>query len=193
LNTASPMSRASVLITATVMNTVLYAVLSFATAYVESPWGAGQFRPAVVIPALFATIFGPMPGGVGAALGTLIADSVKHGQLYPGSFLAAVPGNFIGFYVFGYIMKKKFSWKRFIWASQITLTVANLIVAFLYVFLFKVLYLGQDTYVRYAFGCSDILLHWSNDLVVCDYVALCSAGHSAFDSGCILGFPLICF
>jgi len=169
LNTASPMSRASVLITATVMNTVLYAVLSFATAYVESPWGAGQFRPAVVIPALFATIFGPMPGGVGAALGTLIADSVKHGQLYPGSFLAAVPGNFIGFYVFGYIMKKKFSWKRFIWASQITLTVANLIVAFLYVFLFKVLYLGQDTYVNMPL---DVQIFFSIGLTIWWYVTM---------------------
>jgi len=129
------------------MNTVLYAILSYATAYIQSPWGSGQFRPAVVIPALFATVFGPMPGGIGAALGTLIADSVKHGQLYPGSFLAAVPANFIGFYLLGYIMKKKFSWERFILASQATLTIANLILAFLYVFLFKILYLGEAKYV----------------------------------------------
>jgi len=119
----------------------LYAVGSYATAYIPSPWGFGQFRPAVVIPAFFATIFGPMPAAIGAAMGTLIADSVKHGYLYPGSYLAAVPGNFIGFYLFGYIVKK-FNWRRFILASNITLTVANAIVAFLYVFAFKVLYLG---------------------------------------------------
>jgi hypothetical protein len=127
------------------MNAVLYAVFSYATAYIPSPWGVGQFRPAVVIPSFFATIFGPLCGGVGAAIGTLIVDSVKHGQLYAGSLLAAVPGNFVGFYLFGYIVQK-FSWRRFIIASEITLTVANAFVAFLYVFFFKVLYLNLPTY-----------------------------------------------
>ena len=125
----------------------LYAVGSYATAYIPSPWGFGQFRPAVVIPAFFATIFGPMPAAIGAAMGTLIADSVKHGYLYPGSYLAAVPGNFIGFYLFGYIVKK-FNWRRFILASNVTLIVANAIVAFLYVFIFKVLYLSQTKYTE---------------------------------------------
>jgi len=138
----------SLLTVATAMCAVLYAVGAYSTAYIPSPWGVGQFRWAVVIPAFFATIFGPMPAGIGAAVGTLIADSVKHGYLYPGSYLAAVPGNFIGFYLFGYIVKKKFTWGRFILASNVTLTVANLIVAFLYVFLFKVLYLSQQTYVE---------------------------------------------
>ena len=128
----------------------LYAVGCYATAYIPSPWGFGQFRPAVVIPAFFATIFGPMPAAIGAAMGTLIADSIKHGYLYPGSYLAAVPGNFIGFYLFGYIVKK-FNWRRFILASNVTLTVANLIVAFLYVFIFKVLYLGQEKYIAMSF------------------------------------------
>jgi hypothetical protein len=135
----------SLLTVATALCASLYAIGCYATAYIPSPWGVGQFRPAVVIPAFFATIFGPMPAAIGAAMGTLIADSVKHGCLYPGSYLAAVPGNFIGFYLFGYIVKK-FNWRRFILASNVTLTVANAIVAFLYVFLFKVLYLSQPEY-----------------------------------------------
>ena len=137
----------SLLTVATIMCAVLYAIGAYSTAYIPSPWGVGQFRPAVVIPAFFAVIFGPMPAAVGAAIGTLIADSVKHGYLYPGSFLAAVPGNFIGFFLFGYIVKKKFTWGRFILASNVTLTVANLIVAFLYITLFKALYLNDPTYV----------------------------------------------
>jgi len=137
----------SLLTVATIMCAVLYAIGAYSTAYIPSPWGVGQFRPAVVVPAFFAVIFGPMPAAVGAAIGTLIADSVKHGYLYPGSFLAAVPGNFIGFFLFGYIVKKKFTWRRFILASNVTLTVANLIVAFLYITVFKVLYLSQPTYV----------------------------------------------
>jgi hypothetical protein len=128
---------------AVAMCAALYAAGSFATAYIPSPWGFGQFRPAVVIPAFFAVEFGPIPAGVGAALGTLIADSFKHGYLYPGSLIAAVPGNFLGFYLFGHMLKKRFTWGRFIIASHITLTLANLVVAFLYVTFYKLLYLGQ--------------------------------------------------
>ena len=60
------------------MCAVLYAMGSYLTAYISSPWGSGQFRPAVVIPAVFSTLFRPVVGGVGAAVGTLIVDSVKH-------------------------------------------------------------------------------------------------------------------
>jgi MFS family permease len=139
--------RTTVFLTATVMNAVLYGVFSLATASITSPLLAGRFRPAVVVPAFFATVFGPLCGGTGAAIGTLIADSLTHGGdvFYGGSWLASMPGNFIGFFLFGYIVKK-FSWKRFILASEVTLTVANGLVAFLYVFLFKVFYLNLPTY-----------------------------------------------
>jgi energy-coupling factor transport system substrate-specific component len=133
--------RKSLVLIATSMCAALYAIGAYVTAYIPSPWGFGQFRPAVVIPAFFAAIFGPWAAAVGAAVGTLIADSVKHGALYYGSLIAAVPGNFIGFYLFGYIVRK-FSWTRFILASNLTLTVANLIVAFLYVFAYRWLYLS---------------------------------------------------
>jgi len=113
---------------------VLYAIGSYVTAYMHSPWGAGQFRPAVVIPAVFASLFGPLIGGLGAAVGTLIADSASHGQIYVRSLVSAVPGNFAGFYLFGWLMRKKFSLEKFIKTSQITLLVSNAIVAFLYVY-----------------------------------------------------------
>jgi hypothetical protein len=131
------------------MCAALYAIGSYLTAYIPSPWGAGQFRPAVVVPAFFAVVFGPLPAGVGAALGTLIADSAKYGYLYPGSILAAVPGNFIGFYLFG-LITRRFSWGRFILASNVTLTVANFIVAVLYVMVFKILYLGDPKYIAFS-------------------------------------------
>ncbi|MEM1558541.1 MAG: hypothetical protein QXG12_08105, partial [Thermoproteota archaeon] len=105
------------------------------------PWGFGQFRPAVVIPALFGTIFSPLPSALGAAIGTLIADSVKHGSLHIGSLIAAVPGNFIGFYIYGEILKRRFTWSRFIAASLLALVVGNAIVAFLYVFFYRAMFL----------------------------------------------------
>lgn len=114
---------ASLLVVAMAMCAGLYALGSYLTAYIPSPWGFGQFRPAVVIPSFFAAVFGPLPAAVGAALGTLIVDSWKHGENLRGQ---SGRGCF---------------WTRFIMATLFTLTFANLIVAFLYVFLFKVLYL----------------------------------------------------
>ncbi len=138
----------SLIIVAIAINAALYALGSFITAYIPSPWGVGQFRPAVVIPAFFSVIFGPWVGGVGAALGTLIADSVKHGGLYPGSLLAAVPGNFVGFFIFGYFLRKKFNWARFITVTNVSLIVSNFIVAFLYVFAYKLLYAQTSAFTQ---------------------------------------------
>jgi hypothetical protein len=45
-----------------------------------------------------------------------------------------VPGNFLGFYIFGWMMKRKFTWENFINTSQVTLVVSNVVVAFLYVY-----------------------------------------------------------
>ena len=141
-NNVKSNERTSLLTVATSMCAALYAIGAYLTGFIPSPWGFGQFRPAVIVPSLFAIIFGPMPAAVGAAIGTLIADSVKHGYLYPGSLLAAVPGNFVGFYLLGYIVKKKFTWERFVVASNVGLTIGNIIIAFLYVFAFKWLYAG---------------------------------------------------
>jgi uncharacterized membrane protein len=147
----------------------LYAIGSYLTAFIPSPWGVGQFRPAVVVPALFAVIFGPWTGGIGAAIGTFIADSAKHGYPYPGSYLAAVWGNLIGFFLFGRLLRKKFSWSRFVVTSNITLTFANAVTAFLYVFIFKVLYLGEQKYVVMP---ADVQIFFSIGLTIWWFVTM---------------------
>jgi hypothetical protein len=136
-------SRVSLSITSTTLCAALYAIGCYITSYIVSPWGVGQFRPAVVIPALFSVVFGPMPAGVGAAIGTLIADSANIGSFNVGSLIAAVPGNFLGFYVMGWILKRKFTWGRFILASNVTLIFANLLVAVLYVGVYMNLFMAQ--------------------------------------------------
>lgn len=133
----------SLRITATIMCAALYAVGSYITSYIVSPWGVGQFRPAIVIPSLFAVVFGPWPAGVGAAIGTLIADSANVGGFNMGSLIAAVPGNFFGFYLMGWYLRKKFTWGRFITASVLTLVLANFMVAVLYVGIWMNLFMGQ--------------------------------------------------
>jgi len=123
----------SLIVSATAFCAALYATGSYLTAYISSPWGYGQFRPAIIVPAFFAIIFGPMPAGLGAAIGTFLCDSLKHGTFYIPSLVAAVPGNFIGFYLYGWLLKGKFNWKRFVSSSILILIIANSIVAFLYV------------------------------------------------------------
>ena len=167
--TSKPKHPATLLIVTTAINAALYAVGAIVTGQIHSPWGMGQFRPAVVIPAFFATIFGPWVGGIGAALGTLIADSVSHGELYIGSLIAAVPGNFIGFFMFGYVLKRKFSWTRFITIANVTLIVANLIVAFLYVFAFKLLYANLPFFTALS---SDALVMLSIGLTIFWFVTM---------------------
>lgn len=116
----------------TSLGAALYAVGAYATAYVESPWGVGQFRPAVVVPSVFAVLFGPLVGGLSAALGTLVADSLKHMTLYIPSLVAAAPSNFIAFYLLGKLLEGRFRWPRFIASSMLALAVGNGLCALLY-------------------------------------------------------------
>jgi len=143
----------SVDVAATAMCAALYEAGCLLTAYIQSPWGFGQFRPAVIIPAVFAVVFGPWPAALGAAIGTLIADSVKHATLYLPSLVAAVPGNFLGFYMLGWYLRGRFSWRRFVTISIIMLVVANAVVAFLYVP--TIYFLG---FLPKALGTTDLIL-----------------------------------
>ena len=116
------------------MCAVLYAIGAYITSRLVSPWGSGQFRPAVVIPAVFASLFGPDVGSLGAAVGTLIADSTARGVLDVRSLVSAVPGNLVGFYLFGWLMRRKFGWSNYVKTSQMTLILANAMVALPYVY-----------------------------------------------------------
>lgn len=112
---------------------VLYAAGAYATSYIESPWGMGQFRPAILIPLTFATLFDWSTAAIGGALGTLLADSIKHGQLYIPSLVAAVPGHIVAFFVFGLFTSKKFSWRNFVEGTLASLLFGNFVTAFLYI------------------------------------------------------------
>lgn len=112
----------------TSMNAVLYFIGAYITSYIESPWGIGQFRPAVVIPFYFAVAFGPYVGGVGAAIGTLLASILRYGQPWL-SLISGTPANFIAFYLVGYFLHNRFSWSRFILVAVTTSLLGNLIAA----------------------------------------------------------------
>jgi hypothetical protein len=66
---------------------------------------------AVVVPAVFAALFGPIVGGVGASIGIFISDMLVHGNAIL-SLLVGVPANYVMFHLIGWISTKDVSSKR---------------------------------------------------------------------------------
>jgi hypothetical protein len=66
---------------------------------------------AVVVPAIFAALFGPFVGGVGASIGIFISDMVVHGNALL-SLLVGVPANYVMFHLIGWISAKEVPSKR---------------------------------------------------------------------------------
>lgn len=92
------------------LNAALYiAVGILFSSVVPLSYGPVRFWPQVIIPAVFAAVFGPWVGGLGAALGIFVNDMVLYGNPIL-SLLAGVTSNFLGFWIVGYISKKKISW-----------------------------------------------------------------------------------
>ena len=82
----------------------LYFTAILLTAYI--PTGLIiQFRPAIVVPAIFAVVMGPWVGGTGAALGTFTASIIRYGTPTLTVF-SGTPGNFLGFWTLGYVTKR---------------------------------------------------------------------------------------
>jgi uncharacterized membrane protein len=82
------------------------------------------FWPAAVIPAIFAVLFGPWTGGIGAAIGIFIRDMLFHGDPLL-SLSAGVTANFIGFFLLGYISQKNLDWRK----MALSMVVGSMIIA----------------------------------------------------------------
>jgi hypothetical protein len=87
----------------------LYAAVGILTANITF-FGVG-FLPAVVIPAIFAVLYGPWVGGLSGALGIFIRDMFVHGNAGL-SLAAGVPPNFILFFLIGYITYRNVGLKQ---------------------------------------------------------------------------------
>jgi len=68
--------------------------------------GIVRFWPVVIIPAVFAYLFGPLVGGLGAAIGIFVSDMLIHGDPLL-SLSVGVPANFLGFYTVGYLSRRE--------------------------------------------------------------------------------------
>jgi len=98
----------------TATNSALYAAIGIMTymgIFAPPPIGVVRFWPVVVIPGVFATLFGPWVGGIGAAIGIFASDMFVHGNALL-SITVGVPSNFLGFFLLGYVAKKEISLRK---------------------------------------------------------------------------------
>jgi hypothetical protein len=150
----------------------LYAVVNGLTAPIGTPWHIGQFRPGVIIPALFAISSGTMVGALGAGIGSLVGDVlflVPLGQTnYILAFAAGLPANFVGFLLFGYIVNRAKSWSGFAYGSAISLLVGNLIAGFVVM----VLALNPGSAVALLVGAFGFTFFWEFTMLPFMIVAL---------------------
>jgi len=99
----------TVQVAAFAINAALYVVLGvLISSVIPIYFGGVRFWPQVIIPAVFAVVFGPWVGGLGAAVGIFISDVSLGGNPLL-SLMAGVTSNFIGFWLIGYIANKKFN------------------------------------------------------------------------------------
>jgi uncharacterized membrane protein len=136
------------------VNAGLYAALGYVLYYVlplTAPgFGTVRFWPSVIIPAVFAVLFGPWVGGFGAAVGIFISDMLIHGNPIL-SLMAGVPSNFAMFAIIGYLSKKNTDWK-------ISMAGCGLLAAFL-------------VWIAYYVLAADLALFFSA-IIITSYVVL---------------------
>jgi hypothetical protein len=112
---------------------VLYAIGKGLTAYVPSPWGVGSLLVGIFLPAYFAVVSETLPVAIGAAMGTFLGDVLfltPLGTTNPAlSLIAGVPANFFAFLLFGWFVKKYWTWSAFVAGTVAFVTLGNLIAA----------------------------------------------------------------
>lgn len=96
------------------LDAALYAALGYmfyAILPITTPGlGLVRFWPPVVIPAVFAAVFGPRVGALGAGIGIFVGDMLIHGNALL-SLMAGVPSNLVMFAIIGYIANRRMGWK----------------------------------------------------------------------------------
>jgi uncharacterized membrane protein len=104
-------------IAATGICAALYAVIGLLTSFGLNVGGVA-FYPAVVIPAIFAVLFGPWVGGIGAGIGIFIRDVIYHGDPLL-SLVAGVTSNFAMFFLLGYFSHRTINLQKIIFSATL--------------------------------------------------------------------------
>ena len=128
------------------------------------------FLPAVVIPAVFAVLYGPWVGGISGAIGIFIRDMFVHGNAAL-SLAAGVPPNFILFFLIGYIAARDIDNKKITVAlvlSAAVIVVGLIVPTLIYPAEFTALTGLTTTEILLVFGLT----------VVLSFVIICCGGYS---------------
>ena len=99
------------------ISAALYALVGIITnmGLVAPVVGVVKFWPAVIVPGIFAVLFGPWVGGIGAAIGIFVSDMVQPGHgIALLSLTVGCISNFAGFYLVGLISKMNMKWRDII-------------------------------------------------------------------------------
>ena len=96
------------------VSAALYAIVGILTnlGIVTPVVGVVKFLPAVVVPGIFAVLFGRWVGGIGAAIGIFISDMIQPGHgIALLSLTVGCTSNFACFYLIGLISRRKIKWR----------------------------------------------------------------------------------
>jgi uncharacterized membrane protein len=99
------------------VSAALYAIVGVLTnmGIVTPVVGVVKFWPAVIVPGIFAVLFGPWVGGIGAAIGIFVSDMVQPGHgIALLSLTVGCTSNFAGFYLVGLISRRNMKWRNLI-------------------------------------------------------------------------------
>ncbi|MFC1487006.1 hypothetical protein ACFLRN_04875 [Thermoproteota archaeon] len=99
------------------VSAALYAIVGVLTnmGIINPFFGVVKFWPAVFIPGIFAVLFGPWIGGLGAAIGIFVSDMVQPGHgIALLSITVGCTSNFVGFYLIGFISRQNIKWHNVI-------------------------------------------------------------------------------
>ncbi|MCX8152849.1 MAG: ECF transporter S component [Candidatus Bathyarchaeota archaeon] len=117
------------------VSAALYAVVGILTnmGIVSPAVGVVRFWPAVIVPAIFAVLFGPWVGGASAAIGIFISDMIQPGHgIALLSLTVGVPSNFAGFYLIGLLSRKKMNMRYIILALAVGSAVLTGLIGYLF-------------------------------------------------------------
>jgi hypothetical protein len=97
--------------------------------------GVVKFWPAVIVPGVFAVLFGPWVGGTSAAIGIFVSDMVQPGHgIALLSLTVGCTSNFAGFFFIGFISRMNLKWRNIF----VLMVVGNLLLTGMIGYLFLI-------------------------------------------------------
>jgi uncharacterized membrane protein len=138
----------------------LYAIVGYLTnlGIVSPVVGVVRFWPSVIVPAVFAALFGPWVGGISASIGIFISDMIHPGHgIALLSLTIGVPSNFAAFFLIGLISRRNTKWPEI--ASALILGGAGVTGLVGYLLLIEALTVDVAAlFLAVFFACSAIVI-----------------------------------